>query len=182
MHLRVGGRRGRLSLAELRARKSNASFLSEVDLNKLMTGKLLLGATVALFGNIAWGQQMLIANIPFGFRTAGTTLPSGKYEIVTGLGTSTDMARLYNVESKKAILVVFNGPVYQPVNGSTKPARLVFRCGEAGCALAEVWPSSTSQGWRLHQPRISSRPQEELSTVTLPMLAANKQGSDARVR
>lgn len=151
-------------------------------MNKLVTGKLLLGACVALFGNIAWGQQMLIGTIPFGFRTAGTTLPSGKYEILTGLGTTGNIARVYNVESKKAILVLFNGPVYPPVNAAIKPARLIFRCGAAGCALAEVWPGGADNGWRVPQPRVAPKANNQVATVTLPMLAANKRALAASLR
>ncbi len=143
-------------------------------MTKLMTGKLLLGACVALFGNIAWGQQMLIGTIPFGFRAAGTTLPSGKYEIHTGLGASRDIARVYNVESKKAILVLFGGAVYPPVNASIRPARLIFRCGGGACALAEVWPGGADNGWRVPQPRVAAKANNQVATVTLPMLAANK--------
>jgi hypothetical protein len=142
-------------------------------MNRLTIGKLFLGACVALFGNIAWGQNLLIGTIPFSFRTAGTSLPSGKYEILTGLGSMRDVARVYNVESKKAILVLFNGPIYPPVNASIKPARLIFNCGPAGCALSEVWPGGGANGWRLPKPKAGSAANTQVATVTLPMLAAN---------
>ena len=142
---------------------------------KLTTGKLLLGACVALFGNIAWGQQMLIGTIPFNFRAVGINLPSGKYEIQTGLGALTDIARLYNVESKKSILVLFNSRLYPPVNASIRPARLIFRCGASGCALSEVWPGGAENGWRVPQPRVAPKGNTQVATtVTLPMLAANE--------
>jgi hypothetical protein len=141
--------------------------------------KLFL-ATGLLVSSISWGQHRVVANIPFDFTTPSGRLPAGHYEIVAGVGGSANVVKWRHEESKKSVLMLSGGPVYNLNTSSANPAQLVFHCGDSGCSLCEIWPGNGGDGWWFIQPRKRSELKTQVATVSVPATAPNKAPASAK--
>jgi hypothetical protein len=98
----------------------------------------LFAATAVFFGTTAFGQNPMKADVPFAFSIpGGAGEAAGNYVINLDTNGGGKVLRLYNVDTHhSAVAITFNAggdPAKQ-----VQP-RLVFRCGDEGCALSEVW-------------------------------------------
>jgi hypothetical protein len=118
------------------------------------------------FGTTAFGQTTE-AVVPFAFSIPGGVVAAGNYVINVDAHTDGKMLRLYNVDTHQgALAITFSaggGPAEQ-----IQP-RLVFRCGNEGCALSEVWTANA--GYRLAHSTI--RPHEYLASIPLTIHQGN---------
>ena len=102
--------------------------------------KKLILATAALALSVgAASAASLKAKVPFEFQAAGKSMPAGAY-ILTKVNLAGDFGiwELYSLESKARVYVT--APVQMlPQTAAEFQSRLVFRCAEQTCDLAEIW-------------------------------------------
>ncbi|HEY7334152.1 MAG TPA: hypothetical protein VH639_04650 [Bryobacteraceae bacterium] len=124
----------------------------------------LLGiAALTLSAAAAYGQNRVVATIPFSFQTVSGVHAAGEYGF-TQAGEST---KLVNVETGKTALL---GIGVADDNNPRKPAQLVFTCGsESGCALTSV-RLADGRSWRYSVPRL--KPSEEARVIAIPLESA----------
>src|SRR5690348_9445222 len=109
-------------------------------LNKMM----LAAAAMAAVAGVA-SAQGIKAEVPFSFHAAGTVMPAGTYWVSPTSGLNgTAMFRLLNVGEKKPVLVLSRGGVTKG-KGLYSDAKLVFRCSDGTCSLAQIW-TGTARG------------------------------------
>lgn len=124
-----------------------------------------------LSSGLSWGQHRLVANVPFGFTSQAGHLPAGHYNIVAGVGGNAYVTELRHEESRKSVLVLNGGLMYNRDTFTAKSARLVFQCGDSGCSLAEIWPGNGGDGWWFKKPRERFQVNSRLAMVTVPAAA-----------
>jgi hypothetical protein len=119
---------------------------------------LLVTAALTLSAAAAYGQNQVVANIPFSFRTVAGVQPAGQYA-VSHEGEAT---KLRNLDSGKASLAGIGVP---EDNDQSKPAQLVFTCGsDTGCALTSV-RLADGRSWSHKAPRL--KPSEEARVAVI---------------
>ncbi|PYT15524.1 MAG: hypothetical protein DMG59_13520 [Acidobacteria bacterium] len=119
---------------------------------------ILTAVAVTLGVTAAYGQENMIANVPFSFRITGAELPAGKYTVAPLSSGSTIQFR--NVETGKGAFVL----VQNSAKSANQNPRLIFRCGGSGCSLASLW-FSADRGWEFSQPRVKDIEKERLATI-----------------
>ncbi len=122
---------------------------------------VLFGATALFLGTAAYGQTALKADIPFAFRIPGGVAPAGTYRVQPDFSTGSKIMRLSNYQTRRSLLSVGFSLDNNPT-AATAP-RLVFRCGDEGCQLSEVW--TYNGGYGLPVKRV--RTHEYLSSIPL---------------
>ena len=128
----------------------------------------LFAATAVFFGTTAFGQTPMKAGIPFAFNIpGGASEAAGNYVINLDTHSNGKVLRLYNVDTHHgALAITFSaggGPREQ------RDPRLVFRCGNEGCALSEVW--TANGGYALVHAKI--RPHEYVASIPLAIHQGN---------
>jgi hypothetical protein len=135
---------------------------------KSITNRLFLfAATAVFFGTTAFGQNPMKASIPFAFSIQGGAAAAGDYVINLDTQSSGKVVRLYNVDTHHAavtLTVAAGGGIAEHIQ-----PRLVFRCGDEGCALSEVW--TANGGYALPQRKI--RAHEYLASIPLTVNHGN---------
>ena len=140
---------------------------------KTITNRLFVfAATAVFFGTTfgqttAFGQTTMRADVPFAFRISGGGVDAGNYLIQLENGGTGKLVTVYNRGSHHAALAVTFQLAAKP--GEAIRPRLVFRCGDAGCALSEVWTTDGGYGVTQGKPR----PHEYLASIPLTVLRGN---------
>jgi hypothetical protein len=136
----------------------------EKTMKKNMNRTLMLTAAALTIGAAAiYGQGNIVANIPFAFHAAGGAHAAGTYNVLS-ISQNNGVLALRNAETGKAVILGIGVPEGGSRYGDSR-ARLVFRCGdESGCALSQVWASS-SQGWSFAAPRLKPSELEHVAVV-----------------
>lgn len=115
--------------------------------NKLM----IVAATVAAAAGTASAQSMTV-KVPFSFSVQKSVLPAGNY-MVSPLGgnTARPIFNLRNTDTKRPFLIM---PIAALDTGrGYGEAKLVFRCLEGDCALAQIWTGSPAGAYELNPPK-----------------------------
>ena len=79
----------------------------EANVEKKLRRRVLLVAGVMLCSSTSWGQQRLIANIPFEFRSPAGDMSAGHYEIVAGDGANGNLTRFRNLRFEESSFDAF---------------------------------------------------------------------------
>lgn len=112
---------------------------------KNTANRFFLVAAAALFlGTAAYGQNTLKADVPFAFQMPGVVSSAGHYTVRLAGSTNGQVARIENRETGRSVLTV-GYSLYWKTNTPIAP-RLVFKCGETGCALSEIWTPAGGYG------------------------------------
>jgi hypothetical protein len=112
---------------------------------KSITNRLFVFAATAVFlGTTAFGQTTMRADIPFAFHVTNGGVDAGNYLIQLENGGVGKIVSVYNHDSHRSVLSVTFQLSAKP--GEAIRPRLVFRCGDAGCALSEVWTPNGGYG------------------------------------
>lgn len=135
---------------------------------KSITNRLFVFAAAAAFlGTTAFGQTALRADVPFAFHVIGGGADAGNYAIQLDNGGTGKIVTVYNHDSHRAVLAVTSQLVAKP--GEVIRPRLVFRCGDTGCALSEVW--TPDGGYSIPQRKIGAH--EYLASIPLAVQQGN---------
>ena len=122
--------------------------------NSLLLTALTVSATAA------YGQNRVIANVPFSFQTIGGVQAAGQY----GISQVGGVTKLENLETRKDSLLGFG--VSEGVN-TGKPPKLEFICGsESGCALTSV-QLADGHSWRYKVPSLKPYEVEHVAVIYL---------------
>ena len=112
---------------------------------KSITNRLFVfAATAVFFGATAFGQTTLRADVPFAFHVTGGGVDAGNYVIHLENGVTGKLVNVYNNDSHRSALAVAFQLFVKP--GEAIQPRLVFRCGDTGCALSEIWTLDAGYG------------------------------------
>lgn len=105
---------------------------------KSIVNHLFLYAAAALsLGTVAYGQNIVKTEVPFAFQIPGVVSPAGNYTVRVDGVSSAKTVRLVNRDTGRSVMAMSQS-LTRYSNTQIAP-RLVFKCGETGCALSEVW-------------------------------------------
>lgn len=120
---------------------------------KTLTNKLMIvAAAVAAAAGTASAQSMIV-KVPFSFSVEKSEMPAGNYT-VTRLHQSggQPIFNLRNTDTNRARLIV---PLVAVDTGAKAygDTKLVFRCLEGDCRLAQIWTGSLAGAYQLAPPK-----------------------------
>jgi hypothetical protein len=117
------------------------------NLTKNMT---FAAATLMVAAGVA-GAQTIKAEVPFGFRVAGTVMPAGSYWVNSSNSSGVAMFKLTHEDTHRSVLTV---PYANNTQGRGEAAAsLTFECSGANCALVRVAPGS-GQSYQISKPKV----------------------------
>ena len=131
-------------------------------MKKNLTNSMILAAALAVSSAVVFAQTQMTAKVPFAFSTIGGNLSAGKYAIVTVSSNSPGVLRIRNEASGQQLNLGVGVPT---VPGSNDAPRLVFKCADDKCALAEVWRGAN--GYKFATPRLRPSQNERIAVVYL---------------
>jgi hypothetical protein len=119
---------------------------------------LLAAAGLTLSVAAAYGQNKIVAEVPFSFRTAAGVQDAGKYSI----SQEGVVTKLVNEETRRASLLGIGVP--EETHSHAQP-QLVFLCGsESGCALRSV-TIEDGRSWSFKTPRLKAEETARIAVV-----------------
>jgi hypothetical protein len=135
---------------------------------KTITNRLFVFAATAVFlGTTAFGQTTMRADVPFAFHITGGGVDAGHYDVRLENGGTGKIVTVHNNDSHRAaVAVTFQ---LSAKSGEAIHPRLVFRCGDTGCALSEVWTADGGYGIPQGKPRAH----EYLASIPLAVQHGN---------
>jgi hypothetical protein len=105
---------------------------------KSITNRLFLFAAAALsLGTVAYGQDILKADIPFAFHGPAGTESAGHYTVRVQNHGGGYIAQIRDRATGRGVISLTNQLGNK--NGAAITPHLVFRCRETGCQLSEIW-------------------------------------------
>jgi hypothetical protein len=121
---------------------------------------LVIAAGFALSAAGAYGQDRVVANIPFAFQAGGKAQAAGQYAVAR----QGEATVLQNVETRKSIVAGLGIPEGPDRN---QPPALVFTCGgESGCALTQV-RMADGRTWKFKAPSLKPYEAARVEVVRL---------------
>src|SRR5262249_13775747 len=125
-------------------------------------------ASVVAMSAGAVSAQTLKANVPFEFRVAGSTMPSGRYEVQAAKTKGgTGMYLIRHEASFKTVAVIVQNPL---IPAEDPQSKLVFQCAAADCALSQIW-AGPSAG-QLRVPKAKRELEARQVSITLTSASA----------
>lgn len=120
---------------------------------KTLTNKLMImAAALSAAAGVASAQSMNV-KVPFSFSVQKSAMPAGNYTVSPLSGTRAHpIFNLRNTDTNKPILIM---PMAALDTGTKDygSAKLVFRCAEGNCALAQIWTGSPTGAYELSPPK-----------------------------
>lgn len=95
-----------------------------------------IAAAALVFGMAAtYGQNLMVAKVPFEFKTGSKTLPAGGYRVDEVRGASS--AHLLRITNGKDGALL--SPLFGALSSQAAAPRLVFACTADSCRLMQIW-------------------------------------------
>jgi hypothetical protein len=120
---------------------------------------LVIAAGFALSAAGAYGQDRVVAHIPFAFNAGGQEQAAGEYSIAQ-LGAVTV---LRNADTRNS---VWTGIAVPQENNSKKPPSLTFTCSGGSCVLTEA-RLADGRAWKYNAPRPKANEEARIEVVYL---------------
>ena len=108
------------------------------------------------------------ANIPFDFTVQSKKFAAGDYRL--GYDDTSHVVSIRGVTQKSAGAMATTSPL----NFAGGPGKLVFHCGKAGCALAQVWQGSQLGSFSLGLKANERQRNLSFVTRTVPLTNLSK--------
>jgi hypothetical protein len=134
------------------------------------TTKMTIAAAALMVAAGVAGAQTIKAEVPFGFRAAGTVLPAGSYRVsaIQSSGGSPAVT-LRNEDTNQAVLTM---PYAHDVQKSgDAPVSLTFECTGTDCALVRMAPGS-GQTYRFWKPKTEKDGETRLAVIRAVLVNA----------
>ena len=123
-------------------------------IRSLMVASLLAG--IGLWAGAAQGQAGGVrASVPFPFSVNDKTFAPGKYTMVAG----SNQVRLISATEGKTVAIALANDVSGHLAGAN--GRVVFRCYNNRCFLAEVWSPTETNGRQVLTSRAEAESRKE---------------------
>jgi hypothetical protein len=120
---------------------------------------LVIAAGFALSAAGAYGQDRIVAHIPFAFQVNGQAQPAGEYSVAQQ-GAFT---LLQNADTRESI---FAGIGVPEENNANKPPSLTFTCHSGSCVLTQV-RQADGRAWKYNAPRPKENEEARVVVVNL---------------
>jgi hypothetical protein len=121
-------------------------------MKNLLKKMMVAAAALAVVAGVA-SAQGLKAEVPFSFHAAGTTMPAGTYWVSSLSDMSgVPMFRLLSVADRKPVIVLSRSGVTKG-KGLYSDAKLVFRCTDGNCSLAQIWTGTAHGAYEVPTPK-----------------------------
>ena len=126
------------------------------------TKHLMIAAAAMLSAAGMAEAQTIKAEVPFGFRAAGTMLPAGSYVWEEGRAPgATAVFKLTNEETRNSIFTI---PIAHTTGNPGATPTLTFECSSHDCSLVRVTPGDGSS-YRLHTPDLGKDSHSRLAVI-----------------
>ena len=133
---------------------------------KSTTMKMMLAAAVLTVASGVASAQTAEVKIPFAFHANGEALPAGTYRLHAS--DSGMLFQLADVNSGKRVILLSVSERVPQADWKSSPYGLMsFRCGPAGCSLAEFWMGYGNPTHRIRIPKTEERMNTRVALIRM---------------
>jgi hypothetical protein len=129
---------------------------------KNLTTKMMIAAAALVVAAGVAGAQTIKAEVPFGFRVAGTVMPAGSYRVNANTSAGVAVFTLTNVDTHNSIMTLPYGNHTQ--KSGEAPASLTFECSGSNCALVSLAPGS-GRSYKIWKPKMEKGEDTRLAVI-----------------
>ncbi len=135
------------------------------------TNTMILTAAAMALGMTASAasEGSFKAEVPFAFQIGSQKYAAGQYEATVNIGTGGfRMLVIMQAGSGRSKVAMTTGIVSpESANSDSSTPKLVFRCGDNGCALAQLWTGQSPIGMMFRAPRPVAAGTQRLAVVRM---------------
>jgi hypothetical protein len=136
---------------------------------KNLTKNMTIAAAALMVAAGVAGAQTIKADIPFGFRVAGTVMPAGSYWVNSSNSSGRAIFKLTHEDTHRSVLTVPYANITQ--GRGEAAASLTFECSGANCALVRVAPGS-GQSYQISKPKMERGEDTHLAVIRAVLVNA----------
>ena len=136
---------------------------------KNLTTKMTIAAAALMVAAGVAGAQTIKAEVPFGFRAAGTMMPAGSYRVDANSTSGGKIFTLSNEDTHQRVLAMPYANNIQK-SGET-PVSLTFECSGANCSLVRVAPGS-GQSYLIRKPKMEKGEDTRMAVIRAVLVNA----------
>jgi hypothetical protein len=134
------------------------------------TKNMTIAAAALMVAAGVAGAQTIKAEVPFGFRAAGTVLPAGSYRVSPTHQSGGILAvTLRNEDTNQSVITVPYAHDAQKTGDA--PVSLTFECSGTDCALVQMAPGS-GQTYRFWKPKTEKDGETRLAVIRAVLVNA----------
>ena len=132
-----------------------------------LTMKLTIAAAAVMLAAGMAGAQTLKAEIPFGFRAAGTVMTAGSYRLEgNGWNGASSVFHLVNMDTHRSTMTI---PILQNTGKAGAVPTLTFECNGADCALVAVALTS-GETYKIAKPGLGRDENTRIAVIRAVMV------------
>jgi len=134
------------------------------------TKNLMIAAAALMVAAGVAGAQTIKAEIPFGFRAAGSVLPAGSYSVKSSSLSGGNVAvTLANQDTGHSVITM--PYAHDAQKSGDVPLALTFECTGTDCVLVGVAPGS-GQTYRIWKPKTENGGETHLAVIRAVLVNA----------
>jgi hypothetical protein len=133
--------------------RSGEARMEDKTMTNFTKNMMIAAAALTIAAGVA-GAQTIKAEVPFGFRAAGTAMPAGSYVVRAGYQSGGSMAvTLTNEDTHRSMITLpYAHNIRKP---GEDPVSLTFECTGTDCTLVQLAPGS-GRTYRFWKPNSES--------------------------
>jgi hypothetical protein len=135
---------------------------------KNLTKNMMIAAAALVVAAGVAGAQTLKAEIPFGFRAAGTPMTAGSYRLDVINSSGVEVFKVINEDTHRSVLTI---PYPHDTQKTANVPTLTFECSGADCALAQV-AVGNGDTYRLSKPSLGRDENTRVAVIRAVMVNA----------
>ena len=129
---------------------------------------MIAAAALTIAAGVA-GAQTIQAEVPFGFRVAGSAMPPGSYRVVADSMSGIHVFTLTSQDTRRSI---FTLPyAHDTLKSDGGAPTLTFECSGTDCSLVQVAPGN-GEAYQFHKPRLGKDENTRLAVVRAVLVKA----------
>ncbi|HXB66809.1 MAG TPA: hypothetical protein VNY05_01090 [Candidatus Acidoferrales bacterium] len=136
---------------------------------KNLTTKMMIAAAALVVAAGVAGAQTIKAEVPFGFRVAGTVMPAGSYRVNANTSAGVALFTLTNEDTHHSIMTLPYAHNIQ--NKGETAASLTFECSGSTCALVSLAPGS-GDSYKIWKPKMEKGEDSRLAVIRAVLVNA----------
>ncbi len=133
---------------------------------KSLTMTLMLATATLTVASTVASAQALKAEIPFNFRAGTTMMAAGTYTLTPSIGERMFEVRDQNSRNVILLMSIRSQDPPKTWRADGRPA-LEFACGDAGCALRQLWTARGGPAQAFSTPKTGDERPTSLAVIRL---------------
>jgi len=133
------------------------------------TKNMMIAAAALVVAAGVAGAQTIRAEVPFGFRAAGTVMAAGSYHVDANTSSGgTMVVKLWNADTHRSVLTM---PILHSTGKPGAAPTLTFECSGTDCTLVQLAPGNGAT-YRFRRPALGKDENTRVAVIRAVLVNA----------